>query len=544
VNVADEPKDVAAAENEGMRERRNSPASFGTAHQPISLLRQAPVLILFAAMVADSARYADYDLWGHIAFGNQILHRGHVVLYDSYSYSVPGRPYLNHEWLAQVIIAASYDTLGVRGLKLLKFLCTSATVVFMAMAQAETGAPLLLQLGTLTAASIVLIVQMQFRPQLFTFVLLSVLLWILARENYRRRAPLWLGVPMMALWVSLHGGFIIGLVAMGVYGTVAGLQDLLDGKGWRRGLILGANTLAMTAATLLMPNGIPAWRMVVRTLSRPGILQGIVEWQPLTEALRNNWGIPHSGEIFFLLFTIMIAVTAISFILRPRGGDLPMVAVAGVIGISPFLSIRNMALAVIATALPMTRHLQLLFQGFRQRGEIAHAQPGVRFLCRNGQIVIAALALILGIRMGLFSTQLPDYQPMPAGALAFMDEHSLHGNVLCDLDWGEYLIFHGAPRIKVFIDGRYQALYPPQVMRAYLFFAAGVPRSSRLLDEYPHDFVLIRTGSSSYAMLMKREDWKLIYHDPGAALFARSSAPAARLSGVSISETNASRYFP
>ena len=34
---------------------------------------------------------------------------------------------------------------------------------------------------------------------------------MLARDNYRRPARLWLIVPMMALWGNLHGGFIIGI---------------------------------------------------------------------------------------------------------------------------------------------------------------------------------------------------------------------------------------------------------------------------------------------------------------------------------------------
>jgi hypothetical protein len=41
---------------------------------PLFLGRCAPALVLLAIVAADSGRYADTDLWGHVFFGNLILH--------------------------------------------------------------------------------------------------------------------------------------------------------------------------------------------------------------------------------------------------------------------------------------------------------------------------------------------------------------------------------------------------------------------------------------------------------------------------------------
>jgi hypothetical protein len=54
---------------------------------------------------------------------------------------------------------------------------------------------------------------------------------------------------------------------------------------------------------------------------------------------------------------------------------------------------------------------------------------------------------------GLFSTRLAPDRAYPAAALAFMNERSLHGKVLGEFGWGEYLIWHAAPQDKIFIDG-------------------------------------------------------------------------------------------
>jgi hypothetical protein len=62
----------------------------------------------------------------------------------------------------------------------------------MAMGEAETGASETVQFCVLMVAAVALGAEMQFRPQLFTFIFFAATLWILARDNYGRRPPLWL----------------------------------------------------------------------------------------------------------------------------------------------------------------------------------------------------------------------------------------------------------------------------------------------------------------------------------------------------------------
>jgi hypothetical protein len=49
--------------------------------------------------------------------------------YDRYSYSAPEHLWLNHEWLAEVLMAALYNAFGTVGVNLMKFACTAATIV-------------------------------------------------------------------------------------------------------------------------------------------------------------------------------------------------------------------------------------------------------------------------------------------------------------------------------------------------------------------------------------------------------------------------------
>ena len=142
----------------------------------VSLLRYSPALVVFIIAITDVGRWADPDLWGHIRFGQLALTLGHAPVRNPYSYSAPGYLWRDPEWLAEALLALAYDTFGIVGLKLMKFAATAVTVLLMALAAAESRASVRIQLVVLTMAGVALIPMMQFRPQLFTFMLLSALI--------------------------------------------------------------------------------------------------------------------------------------------------------------------------------------------------------------------------------------------------------------------------------------------------------------------------------------------------------------------------------
>jgi len=495
----------------------------------LSLLRYSPSLVLVLIVVADAMRYADTDLWGHLRFGQAMLSQRHLVLRDPYSYSAPGHLWRNHEWLCEVLMAALYNVLGVAGLKLMKLMASAATIVLLVLGVAETGAPAAIQLPVLTLAAVTLAPQMQFRPQLFTFVFLAGLLAILARDNYGRRAPLWIAVPLLALWANLHGGFIAGLAALGTYGVFRLAGDLAAGRGSRRGLRVLSIAAGATIATLITPYGIDTWYAVAHAVSNPVTRIAVADWQPLYAAMIIAWRTSPAGLVYFAAMLAMLAGLAYSAARTPQQGDLPLLAVAALMAVAAFLSARNMALFVIAAAGPLARHLTATIRA-RRSGEHAPDTAGER--AAIGPAAGFVIAILLAAYSGLFSNRLPESTPVPAGAVAFMQQHGLGGNLLCDFNWGEYLIWHNAPRSRVFIDGRYDTVYPSSVIRDYLAFYFDQPGGAAVLAAYPHDFVLVPPLSGAAYLTSRSPDWTLVYRDPVAMLFARKNSAAAGIPPV------------
>lgn len=512
----------------------------------VSLLHSAPALLLLLIAIADGGQLTDPDLWGHIRFGQAALAQHRVILHDAYSYTAFGRLFGNHEWLTDIVMATIYNHLGIVGLKLWKFACTASTVLCLALALAETGATFAVQSNILLPAALSMMPQMQYRPQLFTFLFFAATMAILARHHYRGSAPLWMLVPIILLWVNLHGGFVIGIASLGAYAGVAGLQELISGKRLQRALKPAALTLVAMLAPLATPFGIGTWRVVIKAVFNPVLRINIVDWHPLKYAMAQQWQAAHSGVIYYLVVLGFIAVFIITVAMTPRGEDLPFVVIAAMMSAAAWIAVRNMPLAVIACALPIARHATLLLARLRERRE-ALGVPAAAPPERPGMSpwVVGTVAVAFALYAGLFSSRLRLETAYPSGAVAFMQQHGLHGNILDEFGWGEYLIWHLAPSSKLFIDGRYDLIYSDKVIKDYIDFRFDRPRAGEVLAAYPHDFVLIPSAAEAARLMGRTPGWVLIYHDKDAALFARADSPAARQFTAPATGTVPSiQYFP
>jgi hypothetical protein len=479
-----------------------------------SLLTASPSFIVLAVAIGCVASLADPDLWIHILVGQRIVHTGHIPMQDLYSYSAAGLPWHNHEWLAEVVLGMSYQWFGVIGLRIVKLLCMAVLVSALAVGLSRAAAPPPVQRIVLLASAAALMMQMQFRPQLFTFALLSILMAKLAAEVYSGPVRLWPLIPMFALWANLHAGFAIGLAALSISSVILGLQEFRAKRTLNRARVIGAVTVGCAIATLFNPFGRDVWTTFMGSLSDPLIRPIITDWLPLVKFLTMSRYQTVLGVMPFLLFAAFMG----SLFAAPAMDDAALVAVALVLIVAAFYANRNVALAVIALTIPLARHLGLVLQrhGFAGHGhDPAPAGPN--------PIFVMLAAAIFALAGGEFSNQLKTWEPVPSGAVAFMNKHGLRGNILNNIDWGEYLIWHGYPQSRVFIDGRYELVYPDSLIREYLGFHFGVPGGEKVLDGYPNDFVLIKPGTGAYRLVAADSRWRLIYRDSVAALFGKAS---------------------
>jgi hypothetical protein len=195
---------------------------------------------------------------------------------------------------------------------------------------------------------------------------------------------------------------------------------------------------------------------------------------------------------------------------------------------------------MIALAAPLARHLP------RAWHSIVGARENARPPQRSGwinQTILVALSMVFFLQNGFFSRSLVSPDPYPASACEFMRQHQQSGNIVSTFEWGEYLIWNMAPGSKVFIDGRYDTVFPFAIIYKFALFNFNLPGGDAVLS-VPTDFVLIKPGSESRKLMDARTDWKLIYNDASSRLYARQDSAAAKIPAAPVAGIAQPGRFP
>jgi hypothetical protein len=205
------------------------------------------------------------DTWWHLAYGRDMAARGGFGQFDTFSYTAAGRPFPNHQWLAERLM---YVLWALGGLPLLTLACALLLVFGWVLCWHLTRGPLLDRLmitgGAIAASTLVWSV----RPQVFTVALLPLVITLLAHQRY------WWIPGVVLLWANLHGGVMLGMLAIAVWTAVAVLYD----RGNRAARL--ATTLGLSAAaTFCTPVGAGYWPAIFASLKRSQVNR-LHEWQP------------------------------------------------------------------------------------------------------------------------------------------------------------------------------------------------------------------------------------------------------------------------
>jgi hypothetical protein len=202
------------------------------------LERLLPLLVVAVACVFALRRLDDFDVWWHLAAGRWIVGHRAVPHADTLSYMSAGRPWINLQWLYEVLLYALYQVGGAGALvlaaALLFGLATAVLVCNLRLAVTPLGAAVI-------GAWVTAIAQERFsvRPEMASFLLVQALLWVFATARRDEGRRLWLVPLLMLLWVNVHTLFMIGIfiILCHMAGVVAARVPLLP-RAWQEGSVL------------------------------------------------------------------------------------------------------------------------------------------------------------------------------------------------------------------------------------------------------------------------------------------------------------------
>jgi hypothetical protein len=530
------------------------------------------VRIVSALVVAASAGYfwatnvADEDLWNHLTFGELKLRTLAVPHVEASSYSAPGHAWFNHEWGSEVVFALLYRAGGTPGLFALKFgvgLAILAAILATARTlagSARDGRP---HPVTTAAALVVVFAALapgaSFRPQLFTMLCLALEWWLLVRTDARlfasdpgRRVGWELAlVPAIVLvWTNAHGGFPVGVGLCVVF--VAGvLGRTVAARAWHEprppartlALVVAAG-VATLAATVVNPYGLGLHRYLATTLADHG---RIAEWLPIP-----LWSTAH---LPFELLALTTAACAVPWVAarRVRSARIDWrLAFLALAFVSALRHQRHSVLFVVVAAPVCLAAAEHVRRRAIARWPALAPRPPVVATIALGALAVAALQVAQVTARYAQSGLAIRYarEEFPADAVEFLRTNGIRGNLAAQFEWGGYALHHLGDAVRVFIDGRYEACYPPGVIDDYFAFVEASPDWSRVLDAYPTDVVLLDRTDAVVPHLDGRPDFVRAYADPTAVVYLRrtpaNDALLAALGAVATREPTTPRatFFP
>src|SRR5690242_13614739 len=137
--------------------------------------------VLLLAVFQFSENTVDPDLWGHVVFGQHMLQTHSIPKVDIYSWTAGGQPWINHEWVAEIILALFYKAWGGSGILLLKMAVGLAAfaVCLRLGAQSLSWPARFVAWGFAALAVVEISYGFAARPQIFTALFLSLELLLL-----------------------------------------------------------------------------------------------------------------------------------------------------------------------------------------------------------------------------------------------------------------------------------------------------------------------------------------------------------------------------
>lgn len=478
-------------------------------------IERAAGIILFALLFALATRIpVDTDVWWHLRSGQYMLSNG-IIHADPFSFTKLGSPWINHSWGAQVVLYAVWQVAGNFGLAIyVSVLATGGMWFVYRMSSGNVYVKAFaLVIGASTAA-----VFWSPRPQMLSFFLSALVLYLLHLQKREKVDRLWLIPPVMAVWGNLHAGFSIGFIFLA--GSIAGevLGHIFNPKGeyvvsWAGIRKLVLVMLVSAAALVINPYGLQMLAVPFQTISIGALQNFIQEWNSPNFHERQTW------PFIFLLLGLMGVLGASKK--RLDWTDFVLTAGTAFMGL---LAGRNIAVfAVVATPV-LTHYLDDLL---RERGWVVNpvkrATP--RMVRLNailvGVILLAALGKVLLVldRKSLDEAQ---REYLPVAVAEHLKSANLPGNMFNSYNWGGYFIFT-LPDKPVFVDGRTD-LYGDQFLsKDYLETAGAAPGWEATLDKYRIDTVVMEAGSGLARSLSSAAGWRLEYEDKQAVVYVRQA---------------------
>jgi hypothetical protein len=347
-------------------------------------------------------------------------------------------------------------------------------------------------------------------------------------ERKQNSARLW-SLPLLTLlWANLHGGLFVGIALICTYAAGAGTEELLLGSkenAWVRSRKYLLAAAACVLASLLNPYGYRLHIHIAQYLGTSFYFARVSEFQSIDF---------HSFTAAYFETLLMLAIAAAVWHLHSRrfthallllgwshlalfsARNIPIFAVVAVPGIGvavrEWLNGEVWSRSFKGSLRELETGVEVIAE--RYHGRTWHLAPCFALL------VFAALLTHPG-HVKVLRAEF-DKSRFPVDAAGFLSQQKWVSPIrpYSSWQWGGYLIYRLWPSLRVFDDGRTD-FYGPGFVNEGLRVWDADPDWSKILDRCQVNAALLPVDSALATVMREGEDWKPVYQDRVAVLFAQ-----------------------
>ena len=449
---------------------------------------------------------ADPDIWWHLRNAQILVQQHHWVRVDQFSWTVVGTPWVNSEWLSELLFYGIWKLYGVAALYF-GYVVIVELMMIGILALSYRASESIKASAVVTAWAVVLAV-VNFGPRtiLLGWACLLALMFVLWKLMKDGEAPLWTVPLIFLLWVNLHGSWLIGLIVFGIVvasGFVSGTWGKVVAEEWspamRRKLLLTAG--AIVPVLFVNPYGYKGVFYPFDLAYRQKLnVSHVVEWASV------NFHEPRGKVVFALLLAVLLLALA--------GRKQWKLAEVGMVIFGLYMSltyVRFLFPAAILIAPILARQMDFM-PAYNRKVDKSWV---------NALFSTALLAVIVW-RWPAMKTLNDDLaKKMPIGGMRYLQAHVGAGErVFNHYTYGGWMIWN-QPSIPTFVDSRTDIFEYKGVLADYLD-AIGLKNSLAIVDRYHAKYIFFPSKDDPFTYLIRHTTgWHVLYDDGVSCVFER-----------------------
>lgn len=460
----------------------------------------------------------DYDLFARLIVGKSVIENGFILKHDFYSYA-PTHLWLDHEWGASAIIywvstlseffnksilttLSAFKSLLVFGIFAIATICvnvrnskySSFNILYFALAVFASN---------IVFASTV-------RCHMFSFLLFA--LFVLILELYRLHGKKWLLAILpflMLLWGNTHGGCLSGLGLILIYAV----GEFLNKKNPIPYLI----TLIVSSIVLFVnPYGFEYVKFLFTagTMSR----EWISEWaSPFATTFY-----AFKFKIYFIFMILIALLKGVENKFDLKNVDMTKLLLLVSTGYLAVMYTKLLPFFVISSAIFMFDDVLSILNKIRSLSLLANDKNKYVYAV----ILFISLSALNSANISN-NTISVNQKYLPYNAVEFLATNSVKGNILVDMTYGSYVGYKLYPNNKIFMDGRYEEVYFPDLLIEIKdFFRMNGNNFDKILTKYPTDIVLLQKNhTENLTKYLVQKNWREIFSDENFIVLIRPDYP-------------------